>query len=76
LIDPQAVDIESINDCMVPDYFCDVCCNYNIGPADEMGREKCTADCRSNYMDGPANKFELVYVLEVNTERVTGFLAK
>ena len=39
LIDPQAVDIETVNDCMIPEYFCDVCCNYNIGPADELGRE-------------------------------------
>jgi len=70
------VDIETVNDCMVSEYFCDVCCNYNIGPADEMGRENCVQECRSNYSDGPANKFELIYVLEVNTERLKNFLVK
>jgi len=70
------VDIETINDCMVPIYFCDVCCNYNIGPADEMAREKCASDCKSNYSDGPANKFELIYVLEVNPDRLKNFLVK
>ena len=66
MIDPQAVDIETVNDCMVPEYFCDVCCNYNIGPADEVGREKCVTECRSSYGSGDTNMFELTYILEVN----------
>ena len=69
------MDIETINDCMVPDYFCDVCCNYNIGPADEVGREKCASECRVNYLDKETNRFELIYVLEVNTERLRNFLS-
>jgi len=69
------VDIETINDCMVSEYFCDVCCNYNIGPADEVGREKCTSECRVNYVDKETNRFELIYVLEVNPDRLKAFLA-
>jgi len=69
------VDIETVNDCMVPEYFCDVCCNYNIGPADEVGREKCDKACSSNFKDADSNKFELIYVLEANPERLKNFMA-
>jgi hypothetical protein len=27
------MDIENINNCLIPAYFCDVCCEYNIGAA-------------------------------------------
>jgi len=69
------VDIETVNDCMVDAYFCDVCCNYNIGPADEVAREKCYQDCNSNFIGAPTNRFELIYILEVNADRLKKYLA-
>ena len=45
-IDITQIDIDSINSCLVPEFFCDVCCNYNIGPSDEVGREECVEKCR------------------------------
>jgi len=36
MIDPEVIDIDTINSCMLPDFFCDVCCNNNIGPGEEV----------------------------------------
>lgn len=74
MIDPQALDIETINDCMVDEYFCDVCCNFNIGPADEVGRESCVKTCSTNFKDKETNRFELIYILELNTNVLKSYL--
>jgi len=54
----------------VPEFFCDVCCNYNIGPSDELGREQCVERCRGQLGGKATNMFELDYVLEVNIKKI------
>ena len=70
MIDITQIDIDSINSCLVPEFFCDVCCNYNIGPSDELGREQCVERCRGQLGGKATNMFELDYVLEVNIKKI------
>lgn len=70
MIDITQLDIDSINSCLIPEYFCDVCCNYNIGPSDENGRETCVNKCRMTVGAMKTNVFELEYILEVNMRKV------
>ena len=39
MIDVSELDIEQINNCLIPSYFCDVCCEYNFGAAKQKERE-------------------------------------
>ena len=70
MIDPTDMDIESINDCLIPAYFCDVCCNYNIGKANEVGREKCVTKCADKLEAGASNIFTLGFTIEANVEKI------
>lgn len=45
MLDIQNVDIDLTNQCLLETGFCRVCCNYNIGEMDAMGREKCQKTC-------------------------------
>ena len=70
MIDPADIDIDNINNCMIENYFCDVCCDTNIGAADEVGREKCTNKCKFSLIEGDTNKFTIEYVVEVNSKKL------
>jgi len=70
MIDPLDMDIENINDCLIPSYFCDVCCNYNIGKANEVGREKCVTKCQDKLEAGASNVFTLGFTIEANVEKI------
>ena len=70
MIDITQIDIDSINSCLVPEFFCDVCCNYNIGPSDELARESCVQRCKGQLGGKETNVFELQFVLEVNLKKV------
>jgi len=75
MIDPTDMDIESINDCLIPAYFCDVCCNYNIGKANEVGREKCAVKCADKLEGGAANQFTIGFTIEANVEKMEAMKA-
>lgn len=66
MIDPEVIDIDTINSCMIPDFFCDVCCNSNIGPGQEVQREQCSQKCSQGLVAGDTNSFTVSYVLEIN----------
>lgn len=70
------MDIESINDCLIPQYFCDVCCNYNIGKANEVGREKCVTQCANKLVGGEGNMFTINYTLVQNLEKINRIKAE
>ena len=69
MIDPEVIDIDTINSCMLPDFFCDVCCNNNIGPGEEVQREECVQKCSSGLVAGDTNSFTVSYVLEMNKKK-------
>lgn len=70
MIDPTDMDIESINDCLIPAYFCDVCCDYNIGKSNEVGREKCATKCADKLEGGKSNLFTIGFTIEANVEKI------
>ena len=63
LINPNDLDVDQINSCLIEDYFCDVCCDSNIGAGKETLREQCVMKCREFGEVGESNIFELNYQL-------------
>ena len=39
------LDVKFLTNCLTPEYFCAVCCEYNIGASKELDREKCEEHC-------------------------------
>lgn len=70
MIDPTDMDIESINDCLIPNFFCDVCCDYNIGKANEVGREECATKCADKLQAGSSNLFTVGFTIEANVKKM------